>query len=188
VAATDALGSADGPDRRAAARPSSRAGGRLCARPDCSTTARATLSFDYASRRVYVEPLFLERSPQTYDLCSTHAGRTTPPNGWHLQDRRSESERHEDVPAATPADLGDDRTVALLAAALRAVPDPVSEDALGHDVTEVGRALAPPPAPPPTPPRAAVPRPVLAARSRGGQAGTDETPPPDEVRAPTLWA
>jgi hypothetical protein len=55
--------------------------------------------------------------------------------------------------------------VALLAAALRAVPDPVSEDAVSLGVAEVGPALAPP-----------TPRPVLAVRDR------DEAPLP-----PTLW-
>jgi hypothetical protein len=138
---------------------------RHCARPNCAADAQATLGFDYGARDATIEPLRDEPHPQTYDLCAVHAARTTPPRGWRLHDRRPADERLPDLPTATPADLGGDRTVALLAAALRAVPDPVSEDAVSLGVAEVGPALAP-----------HTPRPVLAVRDR------DEAPLP-----PTLW-
>ena len=63
--------------------------------------------------------------PQGYDLCVPHAGRTDPPRGWELSDRRPDEDRVASEPVG-PAlrDLGGEATVAVLAAALRAVPDP----------------------------------------------------------------
>ncbi len=102
---------------------------RVCARPACRQPATATLGFSYAAREVELDALAQRRSPQTYDLCTVHAARTRPPHGWELRDRRPDDDRRRDVRGAVPADLGGDRTVAVLAAALRAVPDAVSEDA-----------------------------------------------------------
>jgi len=142
---------------------------RPCARPQCSTPARATLTFNYATRDVWLERLADDVRPQAYDLCLTHAARTRAPHGWQLRDRRPEEERLPDVPPATPADLGGDRTVAVLAAALRAVRDPVSEDAVVDATSEVGPdVVAAAPAP--------RPRPVLAARRRAAE----QTPPSAE--------
>ena len=82
--------------------------------------------------------LTTERSPQAYDLCAEHASRTQPPNGWQLRDQRPEEERTPDVPPTTPADLGGERTVAVLAAALREVPDAVPARGARDRITEVG--------------------------------------------------
>lgn len=114
----------------AVVRPLSRAAARPCARPGCPAPARATLTFAYAQREAWIERLDETNEPQAYDLCSSHAARTRPPHGWTLRDRRPEEERHLDPPPVTPADLGGERTVAVLAAALRAVPDvaPESDD------------------------------------------------------------
>jgi hypothetical protein len=114
----------------AVVRPLSRAAERPCSRPGCPSPARATLTFAYAQREAWVERLREQPEPQAYDLCSQHASRTRPPHGWTLKDRRPEEERRIDPPPVTPADLGGERTVALLAAALRAVPDvaPESDD------------------------------------------------------------
>lgn len=103
--------------------------------------ATATMTFRYSTREAWIERLAEARDPQSYDLCVTHAARTRPPEGWELRDRRPEDERRPAVPHPTPVDLGGDRTVAVLAAALRAVPDPVSEDAVA-DHAEVDRAVA----------------------------------------------
>lgn len=54
-----------------------------------------------------------------------------------------------------PADLGGDRTVAVLAAALRAVPGAVSEDAAPAPVAEVSAPLR------------ARPGPAASSRTRG---------------------
>lgn len=121
----------------AVVRPLGRVVERPCARPSCSTPARATLRFSYADREASIERLAEQPAPQTYDLCAIHAARTRPPHGWTLRDRRPEDERRPDAPPQPPVDLGGDRTVAVLAAALRAAPDAVSEDADRADATEV---------------------------------------------------
>ncbi len=95
---------------------------RRCARPDCTDPARATLSFSYHDQQAVLTRLTTERRPQAYDLCPRHAARTTAPHGWHLRDDRPEDERADVDAPAVPSDLGSDRTVAVLAAALRAVP------------------------------------------------------------------
>lgn len=144
---------------------------RACARPACPAPAVATLSFSYAERRVELSALGERPRPQTYDLCTAHAARTRPPHGWQLRDRRPEDTRLTDARPSVPADLGGDRTVAVLAAALRAVPGAVSEDAAPAPTAEI----VPDPA---VPPRAVPrPRPVPAARARDAQRAA--LPPPD---------
>lgn len=142
VARDAGSGMPSGDARGGVVRSFGRAVERPCARPSCSAPARATLRFVYADREASVEQLADEPSPQTYDLCATHAARTSPPHGWTLRDRRPEDERRPDAPPQTPADLGGDRTVAVLAAALRATPDSVSEDAVDVAAAEVGPAIA----------------------------------------------
>ena len=61
---------------------------RRCARPACGQDAVTTLSFDYASRQVWLDPLVDFDSPANHDLCRRHADRTQPPKGWALRDRR----------------------------------------------------------------------------------------------------
>jgi hypothetical protein len=125
----------------AVVRPISRAAQRRCARPGCPAPAGATLRFDYAAREAWIDSLLDEPEPQSYDLCGPHVGRTQAPYGWRLRDRRSDDDRREDAPPATPADLGSERTVAVLAAALRAVPAtaPESGDERTPRVTQVPR-------------------------------------------------
>ncbi|MFO7779759.1 MAG: DUF3499 family protein [Nitriliruptoraceae bacterium] len=141
---------------------------RACARPACPAPAVATLSFSYAERRVDLSLLLEQPEPQTYDLCTAHAARTRPPHGWQLRDRRPEDTRLPDARPSVPADLGGDRTVAVLAAALRAVPGAVSEDAALSPTAEIVPELPAPQAgtaPGPAP----QPRPVPAARARAGR-------------------
>lgn len=112
------------PARDAVVRPLSRVVARPCARPGCPAPAVATLSFRYTSREAWLAPLAEERNPETYDLCGPHADRTRPPHNWELVDRR---------PADAPRDptgpegFGGEGTVAVLAAALRSVPEPAAE-------------------------------------------------------------
>ncbi len=62
---------------------------RTCARPTCSVSAAATMSYDYQAQIVWMEELHIESHPMTHDLCATHADRSTPPSGWELRDQRS---------------------------------------------------------------------------------------------------
>jgi hypothetical protein len=106
----------------AVVRPLTRAAQRPCARPGCPAPAGASLLFSYASREVWLDRLG-EPSPQAYDLCAGHAARTQAPRGWELRDRRPADERGAPDGGARSSTLGGEETVALLAAALRAVPD-----------------------------------------------------------------
>jgi len=61
---------------------------RRCARPGCAEPATVTLSYDYGSATVWIEPLTLDDHPMTHDLCDRHGARTAPPRGWDLVDQR----------------------------------------------------------------------------------------------------
>ena len=57
-----------------------------CARPACGLPAAAWLTYEYATRRVW-----LDDEPgggDQWGLCSEHAGRLTVPRGWVAVDRR----------------------------------------------------------------------------------------------------
>lgn len=60
---------------------------RLCARPACGAPATTTLSYDYANRVVWLDPLHAEAHPARHDLCDRHALRLSVPNGWRLENR-----------------------------------------------------------------------------------------------------
>lgn len=92
---------------------------RACARPACDAPAVATLRFSYGERAVVLVELLEAPAPQAYDLCALHAGRTSPPQGWSLDDQRADRAVSGGGPATA---LGGERTVELLAAALRAAP------------------------------------------------------------------
>ena len=61
---------------------------RSCARPGCSQSADATLSYDYANRTAWLHRLSTEPHPMMHDLCDRHASTLTVPQGWRLDDRR----------------------------------------------------------------------------------------------------
>jgi hypothetical protein len=159
----------------AAVHPLSRAAQRPCSRPGCPAPARATLTFAYAQRQAWIEPLQATDEPQAYDLCAGHASRTRPPHGWQLRDRRSDDDRRLDPPPVTPPDLGGERTVAVLAAALRAVPDLAPErDARPPHRADVGEDDAGATA-------AAVDQPELTAPAAEGtprRSGPEDDPSP----------
>lgn len=114
----------DPASREAVVRPLARAAQRACDRPGCPSPARATLAFRYGTREMWLERLAEEPRPEAYDLCGPHAARTQPPHGWELRDRRPREERVEQAPEACAQELGSDRTVAVLAAALHRDPEP----------------------------------------------------------------
>lgn len=57
---------------------------RLCSRPTCRETARATLTYVYADSTAVLGPLATYPEPHCYDLCARHANRLTVPSGWSL--------------------------------------------------------------------------------------------------------
>ncbi|WP_188584357.1 DUF3499 family protein [Egicoccus halophilus] len=121
-----------GVQRGAVVRPLALAAERACSRPSCPAPASATLTFNYAEREAWITDLAASRLPQSYDLCAPHAERTQPPHGWDLRDRREDEDGSSS--GAGAGALGGPDTVAVLAAALRAVPDlPVA------DVSSSGR-------------------------------------------------
>lgn len=64
---------------------------RTCARPGCSATAVATLSYVYATGVVQMDDLAAEAHPMVHDLCDRHAGSLRVPLGWELVDLRGRS-------------------------------------------------------------------------------------------------
>jgi hypothetical protein len=62
---------------------------RLCARPACGAAASASLTFQYANRRVWLDDLALDPEPSMIELCTFHADRISVPVGWSGEDRRS---------------------------------------------------------------------------------------------------
>ena len=46
------------------------------------------LSYDYHARAVWLDGLAFEVDPANHDLCTRHADRLSPPQGWELHDLR----------------------------------------------------------------------------------------------------
>ncbi len=138
--------------RQNVVRPLSAAGMRRCSRPGCPSPAQATLSFSYETREARLDTLHDEERRENYDLCRAHADRTRPPHNWTLTDRRPDDPDPTTPP--TSDELGSERTVAVLAAALRSVPDPVVP------------AATVPPAPLEAPPAVDVDRPMVTDAER----------------------
>jgi len=63
---------------------------RLCAHPGCGAPATAVLTFQYASRTVWLLDQG-EPEPSAIDLCPRHADKLSPPRGWTSHDRRASS-------------------------------------------------------------------------------------------------
>jgi hypothetical protein len=61
---------------------------RTCAKPSCSISASATLTYDYGGQTAELESLNAEAHPMRYDLCTDHADALRVPIGWALVDRR----------------------------------------------------------------------------------------------------
>lgn len=57
---------------------------RKCSKTACSKPAVATLTYVYSDSTAVVGPLATYAEPHTYDLCTDHAERLTPPIGWDM--------------------------------------------------------------------------------------------------------
>lgn len=106
---------AEVPPQRASTRPSLL---RKCSRTACPRDAVATLTYVYSDSTAVVGPLATYAEPHTYDLCTDHADRLTPPRGWDIV--RLTLDGPPPAPSASMAlCLGDD---------LVAIADAVRED------------------------------------------------------------
>ena len=62
---------------------------RTCARPGCASPATASMTYEYASRTVWLDVPGSEPDPDAaWGLCGTHADRLKVPVGWDRNDRR----------------------------------------------------------------------------------------------------
>jgi Protein of unknown function (DUF3499) len=64
----------------------------ICSKPGCTRTGVALLAYDYAARLALLQdpPDSGQVSPHVYVLCGPCAERLRPPQGWVLEDARSE--------------------------------------------------------------------------------------------------
>lgn len=93
-------------------------GFRTCSRAACQWPAVATLGFDYGAKRAWLEELRPKHDPSTYDLCSVHSERFSPPNGWVAEDRRVLSEPLFHVPSSmAPKEHDEEEAVPIAAEA-----------------------------------------------------------------------
>ena len=60
-------------------------GTRVCAKPACSQSAVAAMSYDYARRTVFLGSMAEQRSPSIYDLCAKHVQSLSLPRGWTIR-------------------------------------------------------------------------------------------------------
>jgi hypothetical protein len=65
---------------------------RLCARSGCSAPATATFTFDTRDLTVWLD-VPAEGGARAGELCERHVRALTPPQGWHLEDRRGARDR-----------------------------------------------------------------------------------------------
>jgi hypothetical protein len=85
---------------------------RICARPSCSEHATATLSYSYADRTVWIEPVSPENDPMTHDLCADHAERLVLPLGWTRRDIRAVADVGGPItPSVRASVAADDRAI-----------------------------------------------------------------------------
>jgi len=87
----------------------------------CQLPAVATLTYVYSDSTAVVGPLATYAEPHTYDLCTGHAERLTPPLGWDIV--RLTFEDDGPTPPTKPVRIGDD--ISALADAVREDPAPL---------------------------------------------------------------
>jgi len=73
---------------------------RHCARPGCSAPATATFTFDTRDLTVWLDTP-AEGGARAGELCERHVRALTPPQGWHLEDRRGARARAAEQLEAT---------------------------------------------------------------------------------------
>ena len=81
---------------------------RRCSRSTCGQPAVATLTYVYADSTAVLGPLAVTPVPGAFDLCATHAARTSVPSGWEvirlpLDRRRREEETDDELVALANA-------------------------------------------------------------------------------------
>ncbi|MDO5066527.1 MAG: DUF3499 domain-containing protein [Propionibacteriaceae bacterium] len=81
---------------------------RRCSRSTCGQPAVATLTYVYADSTAVLGPLAATPVPGAFDLCATHAARTSVPSGWEvirlpLNPRRREEETDDELVALANA-------------------------------------------------------------------------------------
>lgn len=64
--------------------------GRRCSRPLCSRVADVVLLFDYGASHVALDWSSADHDPNHLELCFEHAETFGPPQGWTLEDRRTQ--------------------------------------------------------------------------------------------------
>lgn len=92
---------------------------RKCSRTACSHLAVATLTYVYSDSTAVVGPLATYAEPHTYDLCTGHAERLTPPRGWDIVRLTLDGDGHAPTPTMSLC-LDDD--LAAIADAVREQP------------------------------------------------------------------
>ncbi|MGA8046480.1 MAG: DUF3499 domain-containing protein [Dermatophilaceae bacterium] len=80
---------------------------RRCSRMGCRHGAVATLTYVYSDSTAVVGPLATYAEPHTYDLCTDHAERLTPPRGWDIV-RLTRDEESFAATVPGPARIDDD--------------------------------------------------------------------------------
>lgn len=98
---------------------------RKCSRTACARPAVATLTYVYSDSTAVVGPLATYAEPHTYDLCTDHAERLTPPRGWDMVRLSIDTA----MPAPTGARalcMGDDLSALVDAVREKPVPTAVS--------------------------------------------------------------
>jgi hypothetical protein len=70
-------------------------GTRLCARPGCSGTAAAWLTYDYAGQQVWLDETEGSDDGNRWALCDAHAEKLRAPKGWAFHDRRQGLTPHD---------------------------------------------------------------------------------------------
>jgi len=73
---------------------------RHCARPGCSAPATATFTFDTRDLTVWLD-YPVDGAARAGELCERHVRGLTPPQGWHLEDRRGARARAAEQLEAT---------------------------------------------------------------------------------------
>lgn len=109
---------------------------RKCSRTACARAAVATLTYVYSDSTAVVGPLATYAEPHTYDLCTEHAERLTPPRGWDIV-RLTFDGRASTTSPSMALCLGDE---------LSAIVDAVREEPKPPAVRSRGEQVRPAPA------------------------------------------
>ena len=103
----------------------------------CRHGAVATLTYVYSDSTAVVGPLATYAEPHTYDLCTDHAERLTPPRGWDMV-RLTRDDGHLDPASTSSVRINDELSAivdavreASIEAKTAAEPTPVAASPRG---------------------------------------------------------